>query len=90
VAADEDLPPVVADWEPTGALVSGPSGLEAVEEIVAAVGDWLVPGGLLVVEIGATQGPAAVALAEAAGLVDVEVRPDLSGRDRALVARTPS
>jgi release factor glutamine methyltransferase len=90
VAADEDLPPVVADWEPTGALVSGPTGLEAVEEIVAAAADWLVPGGLLVVEIGATQGPAAAAVAEAAGLVDVEVRPDLAGRDRALVARTPS
>ncbi|HEU5149260.1 MAG TPA: peptide chain release factor N(5)-glutamine methyltransferase [Iamia sp.] len=89
VAADEELPPVVADWEPTGALVSGPTGLEAVEAIVAEAGDWLVPGGLLVVEIGATQGEAAAALAAAARLVDVEVRPDLAGRDRALVARTP-
>lgn len=90
VAADEELPPVVADWEPVGALVSGPTGLEAVEAIVAEVGDWLVPGGLLVVEIGATQGAAATAVAEAAGLVDIEVRPDLAGRDRALVARTPT
>lgn len=90
VAADEDLPPVVADWEPTSALVSGPSGLEAVAVIVEEVDRWLVPGGLLVVEIGATQGAAAADLASAAGLVDVEVRPDLSGRDRALVARAPS
>jgi release factor glutamine methyltransferase len=90
VAASEPLPPVVADWEPTGALVPGPTGLEAVEVIVAEVGAWLVPGGLLVVEIGASQGPSARELASAAGLVDVEVRPDLAGRDRALVARTPS
>ncbi|HMJ75298.1 MAG TPA: peptide chain release factor N(5)-glutamine methyltransferase, partial [Iamia sp.] len=90
VASDEHLPPVVADWEPTGALVSGPTGLEAVEVIVAEAAGWLVPGGLLVVEIGATQGPAARAVAEAAGLVAVEVRPDLAGRDRALLARTPS
>jgi release factor glutamine methyltransferase len=89
VAASEELPAVVADWEPAGALVSGPTGLEAVEVIVSDVGAWLVPGGLLVVEIGATQGPAATALATAAGLVDVEVRPDLAGRDRALLARTP-
>ncbi len=90
VAADEELPPVVADWEPRLALVSGPTGLEAVETIVAEASRWLVPGGLLVVEIGATQGEAVRALAIAAGWVEVEVRPDLSGRDRALVARPPS
>ncbi|CAN5713659.1 hypothetical protein BH20ACT2_BH20ACT2_11520 [soil metagenome] len=27
VAAGDELPPVVADWEPTGALVAGPTGL---------------------------------------------------------------
>ncbi len=90
VGTDEPLPPVVVDWEPAGALVSGPTGLEAVEAILAEVGDWLVPGGLLVVEIGAAQGPSAAAAAEAAGLVEVEVRPDLAGRDRALVARRPA
>lgn len=89
VAADEELPPVVADWEPTGALVSGPTGLEAVVAIADEVAAWLRPGGLLVVEIGATQGAAAVAAATAAGLVGAEVRPDLLGRDRALLARTP-
>lgn len=89
VAADDPLPAVVADWEPTGALVSGPTGLEAVEEITSAAPAWLAPGGALVLEIGETQGGAASALAAAAGFVEVEVRPDLGGRPRALVARWP-
>ena len=39
-------------------------------------------------EIGAGQGGAVAALAEGAGLVDVEIRPDLAGLDRILVAVT--
>jgi release factor glutamine methyltransferase len=87
VAADDPLPPVVADWEPADALVSGPTGLEAVERILSEAVSWLAPSGLVVLEIGATQGDAARAAAEAAGLAEVDVRPDLSGRDRTLVAR---
>jgi len=41
----------------------------------------------LVLEIGDTQGPAAAALADAAGFVEIEVRTDLAGRDRILIAR---
>ena len=47
------------------------------------------PGGHLVVEIGAGQGPAAAALAAAAGLQEVKVVPDLAGRHRVLTARRP-
>jgi release factor glutamine methyltransferase len=86
VAAADPLPPEVAEWEPTGALVSGPSGLEAIEVIVAEAGDWLAPTGTLVVEIGETQGAAALALAASAGLTDARIERDLAGRDRALLA----
>ena len=89
VAADDELPAAVADWEPAEALVPGPTGLEAVEVILVEAPRWLVDGGSVVLEIGETQGDAVRALAEAAGFVDVEVRPDLAGRDRALVARWP-
>jgi len=41
----------------------------------------------LVLEIGADQGRAVEDVLERAGLVGVEVRPDLSGRDRIAVAR---
>ncbi|MCU1487995.1 MAG: protein-(glutamine-N5) methyltransferase, release factor-specific [Actinomycetia bacterium] len=89
VAADEVLPPSVRDWEPPAALVAGPTGLEAIEHIVGHAARWLAPGGALVLEIGATQGLDAAALAAAAGYVDVAVHPDLTGLERALVARTP-
>ena len=77
----------VADWEPRGALVSGPTGLEAIEVIVAGATEWLTPTGTLVVEIGETQGDAVLALAAHAGFADARIEPDLAGRDRALVAR---
>ena len=87
VAAGQELPTEVAAWEPREALVPGPSGLEAIEQLVGAAPHWLSSGGTLVVEIGETQGPAARHLAVAAGLVDAAIHPDLAGRDRALVAR---
>ncbi|MDP1821366.1 MAG: peptide chain release factor N(5)-glutamine methyltransferase [Acidimicrobiales bacterium] len=87
VAASEALPPAVADWEPDEALVSGPTGLEAIGRIVSEAPEWLATDGALVLEIGETQGAAAAALARAAGFADVDVRPDLAGRPRAVVAR---
>jgi release factor glutamine methyltransferase len=87
VGASEPLPREVQDWEPARALVPGPSGLEAIEVIVAGAPAWLRRPGSLVVEIGETQGDAAVALAKDAGFADLEIRPDLVGVPRALVAR---
>lgn len=89
VATSDPLPAEVADWEPTGALVAGPSGLEALAVVVGGAPGWLRPGGVLVCEIGETQGSAVRRLAGAAGLVDVEVRLDPTGRDRILVAHAP-
>ena len=87
IAAGETLPAEVADWEPRTALVAGPAGTEAVAEIVAGAGAWLAPSGALVVEIAPHQADAATASARDAGFGDVDVRPDLNGRARVLVAR---
>jgi release factor glutamine methyltransferase len=87
VAAGDDLPVEVSRWEPAAALIAGPTGLEAVEVVVAEAPAWLMPGGAVVVEIGESQGADACALALRAGFAEVEIRPDLAGRDRALVAR---
>jgi release factor glutamine methyltransferase len=84
-----DLPAEVAEREPRRALVSGPTGLEAIERIVDSAPAWLEPGGALVVEIAPHQRDAVVAHCERAGLVDVRVEPDLTGRDRVVVARAP-
>jgi release factor glutamine methyltransferase len=88
VATTEALPPEVGQWEPPGALCAGETGLDAISIVVAGATRWLAPGGALVVEIGAEQGPAVRALARAAGLVDADVVADLAGRDRILVARS--
>jgi release factor glutamine methyltransferase len=86
VAAGEPLPPEVAEWEPVGALRAGPTGLEAVESILARALEWLAPTGALVVEIAPWQAERAVDLALAAGFASAEVRPDLAVRPRVLVA----
>ena len=88
VAVSDDLPREVADWEPTGALIAGPDGTEAVFAIVDAAPPWLSTPGVLVVEIAPHQAEAVAARARAAGFADVRVAPDLTGRPRALVART--
>lgn len=90
VAEGDDLPAEVRDWEPAGALLAGVDGLDALRVIVAGAPGWLAAGGGLVCEIGADQGGAVRAVADAAGLIGVEVLPDLAGRDRILVARRRS
>jgi len=39
--------------EPALALVGGETGVEPAERLLAAAGDWLEPGGILLVEVGA-------------------------------------
>ena len=90
IAADEELPAEVASWEPADALVSGPSGLEALEVVVDGAPRWLAPGGALVVELAPGQADVVAERARAVGLVDVEVRHDLAERARALVAHRPA
>jgi release factor glutamine methyltransferase len=81
------LAPEVRDWEPRGALTDGADGLSAYRAVAAGAGAHLAAGGRLIVEIGATQGPAVAAIFSAAGLASVEVHPDLEGRDRVVCAR---
>ena len=84
----DDLAAVVVDWEPRGALVSGPSGLEAIDEIVDEAFAWLDPaGGALVVELAPHQAEPATTRARARGFAEVDVVDDLVGRPRVLVAR---
>jgi release factor glutamine methyltransferase len=77
----------VRDHEPSMALFGGRDGLDHVRTVVAGAPAWLRPGGWLVVEIGDDQGPSVRELAVAAGFAEARIEPDLTGRDRALVAR---
>ncbi|HLK46405.1 MAG TPA: peptide chain release factor N(5)-glutamine methyltransferase, partial [Acidimicrobiales bacterium] len=89
VRDDEALPADVELWEPRLALRAGPDGLDAVREIVGGAGEWLRPGGVLVVEIAPAQAAAVLGLVRSAGAASSEVRRDALGRERALVARWP-
>lgn len=72
--------------EPKMALVSGSSGLEVIQNIGGSASQWLRPGGVIVCEIGETQGVAAVS-----SFTDlpVVVRQDLAGKDRFVVGAKP-
>jgi release factor glutamine methyltransferase len=80
----------VREWEPSGAVFAGPDGLDAIRHLVAAAPRWVRPGGWLVLEIGADQGDAVERLLGDAGYADVEIRPDLAGRDRIALGRPRS
>lgn len=92
IAADEmpGLSPEVRDWEPRLALTDDGDGLAAYRAITAGAGAHLAPGGALMVEIGAAQGPAVAGLFRAAGFACVTVTPDLDGRDRVISGIWPA
>jgi release factor glutamine methyltransferase len=81
--------PEVADHDPQRALIGGPDGHEIVDALLQAAASWLIPGGTVVLELDERRAADAAAVASAAGLVDVRVAPDLTGADRAVVARRP-
>lgn len=85
-----DLDAAVGEWEPASALFAGADGLDDVRILAAGAPDRLRPGGVLVLEIGADQGRAVDEVLHQAGLVDVEIRRDLSDRDRVAIARRPT
>lgn len=89
IADSEPLMPDVAEHEPAGALFAGADGLDDYRRIIPDLPRLLAPGGLAVLEIGATQHISVRQLAEAAGFT-VACRQDLGGRDRAmLLTRAP-
>ena len=82
----EDLPREIRDYEPKVALTAGPDGLDCIAPLLEGASMRLKPGGLIVVEIGETQGEAVSELARMNGFVDVRVAPDLAARPRYLIA----
>ena len=91
-------PPYIAAWEmagldeevrlfePTAALTDGDDGLAAYRKIAGKALNHLNPGGRILVEIGASQAEAVVALFRDAGFTFVEVFQDLDGRNRVVQA----
>jgi release factor glutamine methyltransferase len=81
----DDLPVDVRAHDPRSALVAGPEGDEVLARIAEDAYWWMGTGGWLFCEIGESQAERARELFGA--YLDVEVRPDLTGRPRILVGR---
>jgi release factor glutamine methyltransferase len=83
VEADAPLAPSVRDHEPAGALFAGPEGLDDYRILIPQLPALLAPGGVALVEIGATQAGAVGAIAAQAGFASA-LHHDLGGRPRVL------
>ncbi len=79
----------VSDYEPRLALDGGPDGLSLVRRLLAALPRAMASGGLILLEIEALQGPAALALARGCfPLAKVELIRDLADDDRLIGIQT--
>ncbi|MSU70292.1 MAG: peptide chain release factor N(5)-glutamine methyltransferase [Opitutaceae bacterium] len=78
--------PEVRLHEPPGALTSAEGGLADLRAIVATAPRFLAPGGLLALETGIAQHAELLQLVRTAGFVRHESEPDLTGRDRFVLA----
>jgi release factor glutamine methyltransferase len=72
--------------DPRMALTDEGDGLAAYRTISARAGHYLRPGGRILLEIGPTQGAEVARFLTNAGFDEVEIRPDLDGRDRVVGA----
>jgi release factor glutamine methyltransferase len=79
----DSLQTEVRRFEPRAALDGGPDGLDCLRLIIDQAAERLVPGGLLILEIGADQGKAVGDLAAAhKGFGSIEIHKDYAGLDR--------
>lgn len=81
------LEPEVRDFDPRLALDGGADGLDFYCVIAHRLRDMVAPGGLVALELGAGQADGVRAVMEPQQMEVWNVRSDLAGRERALVAR---
>lgn len=85
-AVMESLPHEVADFEPALALDGGADGLDIFRRLVNAAPHMLRPGGLLACELYEGHLDAAADLCRSAGMHDVRIVADFTGRPRIVLA----
>lgn len=90
IAADErsTLPADVRNWEPPLALYSSGGGLAVTQALVGQAAEALEPGGWLALEVDSRRASLVAESVAVQGAFDlVSVRPDLTGRERFVLAR---
>jgi release factor glutamine methyltransferase len=80
----ETLQPEVQQYEPRTALDGGPDGLDCYRRILGGASDHLLPGGWLLVEVGAGQSDAVRALFAAAGFTAIVTAMDTNSIERVI------
>ena len=81
------LAPEIVRHDPRSALVSGATGHEVADALIAEAVTWLRTGGWLLLEVDVTRAEETSARCCRAGLRDAQVVADLTGADRIVVAR---
>ena len=88
ISYDDALDASVRDWEPPVALLAADGGMAAIREIVRGAPAVLDVGGLLALEVDARRASLAAELVMSDGrYVECQVRLDLAGRERFVLAR---
>ena len=82
----DDVEAQVKDWEPSLALFGGGDGMDSIRQVVSEAGQWLKPGGKVLVELDPRQAAAAEELARRSGFANVSTGTDLANRRRWLLA----
>ncbi len=82
VEGDPEIWPEVARYDPPAALYGGRDGLDAYRRIVPAAPEWLAPGGLLLLEVGAGQAGRVAELLRNRGFRGVAAIRDYGGIER--------
>ena len=78
-----------ARHEPPEALYGGEDGLNFYRLILSRIRDWMVPGGMLAVEVGRGQDEAVRQLFAGTGLIEIGSREDLGGVQRVIFGTLP-
>jgi release factor glutamine methyltransferase len=80
----------ISGREPDLALDGGPNGLYFICKLIEEAKVYIAPGGILLIEIESSQGEKIQNLAlQAFPQADIELLPDLSGRDRLITIHPP-
>ena len=83
----DEIAAEVIKYDPQIALFAGRDGLEAYKRIIPNLAKFLNPGGLVVLETGASQSNQVKNMMNAVGFIDAKIVKDLSGKDRLVAAK---
>lgn len=87
----ETLAKSVKDFEPKLALFGGADGLDICRRVIQEAGEYLMPDGALMLEIGFAQGQAIKSLLEQTGtFTEIRIEKDFQNHDRIAIAKKMS